>query len=108
MGTVMSYALGLSGERPAPAGVLAFSGFMPTVAGWQADLSSRPGLRAFIAHGRRDPVIEIGFARSARQLLQDGGLPVDYHESDAGHQIDPAHIPHAIQWLEATLGRTSA
>src|ERR1700745_4236122 len=26
MGTVMSYALGLGGERPAPAGVLAFSG----------------------------------------------------------------------------------
>jgi phospholipase/carboxylesterase len=108
MGTVMSYALGLGGERPAPAGVLAFSGFVPTVAGWQADLSSRPGLRAFIAHGRRDPVIEIGFARAARQLLQDGGLTVDYHESDAGHQIDPAHIPHAIQWLEATLTRTSA
>jgi len=108
MGTVMSYALGLSGKRPSPAGVLAFSGFVPTVAGWQADLSSRPGLRAFIAHGRRDPVIEIGFARAARQLLQDGGLPVDYHESDAGHQIDPAHIPHAIQWLEATLERTSA
>jgi phospholipase/carboxylesterase len=53
-------------------------------------------------------VIEIGFARAARQLLQEGGLPVDYHESDAGHQIDRAHIPHAIEWLEATLGRTSA
>ena len=108
MGTVMSYALALAGERPAPAGILAFSGFVPTVAGWQPDLGGRPGLRAFIAHGRRDPVIDIGFARAARQLLQDGGLDVDYHESDAGHNIDPSHIPPAIGWLDATLARASA
>jgi phospholipase/carboxylesterase len=108
MGTVMSYALALAGERPAPAGILAFSGFVPTVAGWQADLSGRPGLRAFIAHGRRDPVIEIGFARAARQLLQEGGLAVDYHESDAGHNIDPSQIAPATRWLEATLERASA
>ena len=35
MGSVMSYALALSAERPAPAGILAFSGFIPTVDGWQ-------------------------------------------------------------------------
>ena len=29
MGSVMSYALGLGPDRPAPAGVLAFSGFIP-------------------------------------------------------------------------------
>ena len=28
MGTVMSYALGLGGDRPVPAGILAFSGFL--------------------------------------------------------------------------------
>src|SRR5918998_121656 len=38
MGTVMSYALGLGPGRPAPAGILAFSGFVPTVDGWQPDL----------------------------------------------------------------------
>jgi len=108
MGTVMSYALALAGERPAPAGILAFSGFVPTVAGWQPDLGGRPGLRAFIEHGRRDPVIDIGFARAARQLLQDGGLDVDYHESDAGHNIDPSQIAPAARWLEATLERASA
>jgi len=31
MGSVMSYSLGLSGDRPAPAGILAFSGFVPVV-----------------------------------------------------------------------------
>ena len=45
MGTVMSYALGLGPDRPAPAGILAFSGFIPTVEGWQPDLASRESTR---------------------------------------------------------------
>jgi len=103
MGSVMSYALGLSGERPAPAGILAFSGFIPTVDGWQPDLGSRPGLRAFIAHGRNDPIMEVDFARRARDLLIAGGVDVDYHESDAAHHIDPAHVPAAVTWVQETL-----
>jgi phospholipase/carboxylesterase len=102
MGSVMSYSLGLAGDRPAPAGILAFSGFIPTVDGWRADVASRPSLPVFIAHGRRDPIMEVSFARNARALLEAGGLPVEYHESDAGHHIDPAHIPAAIRWLAST------
>ena len=108
MGSVMSYALGLSGERPRPAGILAFSGFIPTVEGWQPDLASRPQLPVFIAHGRRDPVMDISFARGARELLEAAGLAVAYHESDAGHHIDPAHVPAATRWLATTIPAPSA
>lgn len=103
MGSVMSYSLGLAGSRPAPAGILAFSGFVPVVEGWSASLEDRQGTRAFIAHGRNDPIMEVGFARQARELLEQGGLEVEYHESDAGHHIDPAQIPAAVEWLAATL-----
>ena len=103
MGSVMSYALGLGGERPVPAGILAFSGFIPTVEAWTPDLASRPDLPVFIAHGRRDPVMDISFARAARELLEEGGLPVSYHESDAGHHIDPAHLPAAAEWLSSVM-----
>ena len=99
MGSVMSYALGLGPDRPPPAGILAFSGFIPTVEGWQPDLASRAGLPVFIAHGRNDPVMEVQFARQAQALLSAGGLEVSYHESDVGHQIDPAHLPLASAWL---------
>jgi len=103
MGSVMSYSLGLGADRPAPAGILAFSGFIPIVEGWQPDLASRQATRVFIAHGRRDPVMEVGFARRARELLEAGGLEVEYHESDAAHHIDPAHVAPAVAWLAETL-----
>jgi phospholipase/carboxylesterase len=103
MGSVMSYALGLGLGRPAPAGILAFSGFVPSVDGWQPDLEGRQGLDVFIAHGRRDPVIGVDFARRAHELLAAGGARVSYHESDVAHQIDPAHLAAARAWLAATL-----
>ena len=103
MGSVMSYSLGLAADRPAPAGILAFSGFIPTVERWQPSLADRTGLRVFIAHGRADPVMAVDFARQARELLEAGGLPVDYHETDAGHNIDPGVLAPAVAWLGAVL-----
>ena len=99
MGAVMSYALALGADRPPPAGILAFSGFVPTVEGWQAQLDDRASVRAFIAHGRNDPVISVDFARQARDRLAAGGLDVAYHEFAGGHEIDTSHIPSARSWL---------
>ena len=103
MGAVMSYALGLGGDRPAPAGILAFSGFVPVVESWEPDLAGRGSLEVFIAHGSLDPVMDVGFARRARELLEQGGLQVEYHETEVAHSIDPAVIPAAITWLDARL-----
>jgi phospholipase/carboxylesterase len=105
MGSVMSYTTGLGPGRPAPAGILALSGFVPTVDGWQPELAGREATRAFIAHGRRDEVIGVDFGRRAHELVEAGGLPVSYHESDAGHHIDPAHVPAMVDWLRETLPR---
>jgi len=99
MGSVMSYAMGLGGDRPPVAGLLAFSGFVPTVEGWEPSFDDRASTRVFIAHGVNDPVIEVGFGRRARELIEEGGLEVSYHESAVGHQIDPTHIPPAVEWL---------
>jgi phospholipase/carboxylesterase len=103
MGSVMSYASAFGEDRPQVAGVLAFSGFVPIVEGWGPDLPTRSATRVFIAHGRRDPIMEIGFARRARDLLESNGVDVEYHESDAGHHIDPSHAPAAMSWLERIL-----
>jgi phospholipase/carboxylesterase len=103
MGAVMSYALALSADRPAVAGILAFSGFVPTVERWEPALADRTDTRAFISHGRNDPVIGVEFAERAKALLAGGGLDVTYRESELGHQIDPAHLREASAWLGEVL-----
>jgi phospholipase/carboxylesterase len=99
MGSVMSYAMAFGADRPAVGGVMAFSGFVPQVDGWSPSLGDRARTRVFIAHGRGDPVIEVGFARRARELLEAGGVEVDYHESEVAHQIAPADLAAATEWL---------
>lgn len=103
MGTVMSYALGLDGGRPAPAGILALSGFIPTVDGWEPSLEDRTDTNVLIAHGRLDPVIPVMFARQAHELLEQAGFDVDYRESDAGHNVDPDDVPRITAWLDRVL-----
>jgi phospholipase/carboxylesterase len=103
MGAVMSYATALSADRPPVAGILAFSGFVPTVEGWEPAIADRTYIRAFISHGRNDPVIGIEFAERAKALLAEGGLDVTYRESELGHQIDPAHLREASAWLDEVL-----
>jgi phospholipase/carboxylesterase len=105
MGCVMSYATALGPARPSPAGVLAMSGFIPTVEGWEADLDTRAGLPVFITHGSRDPVISVDFARTARSRLEGADLAVDYHEHAGGHHLDEATLRLASAWVAERVAR---
>lgn len=95
----MSYVVGLGAGRPAPAAIVALSGFLPTVDGWKPDLASRQGLPVLIHHGRVDPIISVDFGRSARDLLEAGGLDVAYLESDIGHGVPPQLIPRLREFV---------
>lgn len=102
-GAVMSYAFGLARGRPRPAAIVALSGFLPTVEGFQLDLV--PPLPAVaIGHGLHDPVIDVGFARAARDLLAGAGADVLYCESPIAHAVDPAFLADIAVWL----GRATA
>src|SRR5918994_805365 len=50
-GAVMAYSLSLGEGRPQPAGLMAFSGFMPAVPGFQPHSGHRPRLPLGICHG---------------------------------------------------------
>jgi phospholipase/carboxylesterase len=107
-GGVMSYALGLGAGRPSPAGIMALSSFIPTVAGFSIDLESRRGLPVAIGHGTHDPVIGVEFGRDARDLLTAAGLDVLYREAPMSHTIDPEFIPELQSWLAARIPVASA
>ena len=100
-GAVMALALGLGAGRPRPAGILALSGFIPTVDGWSVEPQNRSGLPVVIAHGQQDPVIPVDFARSARTQLEAAGADLLYRETPMGHTIDPRVIPELSSWLGA-------
>jgi phospholipase/carboxylesterase len=105
-GAVMSYALGLGQGRPAPAAIVAFSGFLPTVEGFSLDLE-RPLPPVAIGHGVLDQVIPVGWSRKARPLLEEAGAEVLYREYSLPHTIDPGFLSELAPWLARRLDRAA-
>jgi len=97
-GGVMTYSVGLGAGRPRTAALTVFSSFVPTVAGFELDLSS-PLPPVALGHGTLDPVIEVEWGRRARGLLESAGAEVLYRETPMGHQLDPAFVREVAQWL---------
>jgi phospholipase/carboxylesterase len=107
-GAVMAYAVGLGAGRPAPAGILALSGFVPTVEGFELDLEGRAGFPVAIAHGTHDRIIEVEWGRQARDLLAAAGADVTYRESPVAHTLDPRELPTFAAWVRRTLAPAPA
>ncbi len=103
-GAVMTYALGLGQGRPRAAGLIALSGFIPTVDGFALDLDDLDGYPVAIGHGRFDPVIEPEFGQAARQRLEDAGAAVTWRESPIPHTIDPEFLPELATFVRTALG----
>jgi phospholipase/carboxylesterase len=102
-GAVMSYALSLGAGRPKPAGILAFSGFILTVEGFELDPSQAEGLPVAIGHGEFDPIIGVEWGRDARERLEAAGARVTYRESEMPHAIDPGYLRELTGWLESVV-----
>jgi phospholipase/carboxylesterase len=103
MGAVMSHAAGWGPGRPSVAGIAAFSGFIPVVEGWDADLAGHASTRALVSHGSEDPVIPVGFGRQARDTLHAGSIDVEWQEGPFGHWIEQEHLQRATSWLGEVL-----
>jgi phospholipase/carboxylesterase len=102
-GGVMSYAAGLGKDRPHPAGIVALSGFIPTVPGWELD-EELDGYPAALGHGTFDPIIDVGFGREAKERLEQAGADVMWRESPMQHTIDPDYIPDLQEFVKRVTG----
>jgi phospholipase/carboxylesterase len=102
-GAVMAYALSLGAGRRSPAALIALSGFIPEVEGFELDLEGHVTVPVAIGHGTLDPIIPVSFGRAARDRLQSAGLDVTYRESPIGHTVDPLFLAALRLWLVAAL-----
>ena len=96
-GAVMALSVALGAGRPRPDAVLAFSGFVPVVDGWE--LGEGPWPPVAIGHGTYDEVIPVEFAHRSRDLLAAAGVDVLYRESPLGHAIDPDFVGELREFL---------
>jgi phospholipase/carboxylesterase len=57
----------------------------------------------FLAHGTQDPVVDIRRGTEAKQLLEAGGYPVEWHTYPMPHSVCPQEADDIAAWLRKVL-----
>jgi phospholipase/carboxylesterase len=57
----------------------------------------------FLAHGNQDPVVDVRRGTEAKQLLEAGGYPVEWHSYPMPHSVCPQEIVDIAAWLRRVL-----
>jgi phospholipase/carboxylesterase len=57
----------------------------------------------FLAHGNQDPVVDFRRGLEAKQLLEAGGYPVEWHPYAMPHSVCPQEVMDIANWLRKVL-----
>ena len=57
----------------------------------------------FLAHGTQDPIVDVRRGAEARQLLEAGGYPVEWHAYPMPHSVCPQEVEDIAAWLRKVL-----
>ena len=86
------------------AGLLGLSGYLPLHPLLPEERhNANHDTLIFLAHGRYDPVIPIGYAEQSREILCGLGYNVEWHEYPMQHSVCEEEIGDISVWLKRVL-----
>jgi len=86
------------------AGVLALSCYLPLAAKLPAEKNqANQDIPVFMAHGTLDPVVPIQKARMSRDVLEQQGYKVEWHEYPMPHSVCPQEIGDIAAFMTKLL-----
>lgn len=86
------------------AGLMALSTYLPLGSSLDAEVVDNPAaankdIPIFMAHGTFDPVLPIQMGADSRDLLQDRGFKIEWHDYPMPHAVCAEEIAHIRRWL---------
>lgn len=99
-GANMSSAISLTMPEKI-AGFAVFSGrFIEEIIPLISTPASLKSVKCFLAHGSKDYMLPIAYAREIQQMLQSLGIPVTFSEDAVAHSISPKQLEDFTFWLK--------
>jgi phospholipase/carboxylesterase len=100
-GAAIALAAGLRLD-PAPAGIIALSGYLPLRTSLARELSpSAVRTPIFIAHGRYDPIVPLPLGRLSSDFLRHCGIATQWREYPIEHSVAAEEIDDLAEWIES-------
>ncbi len=88
------------------AGIAGLSGYLPLAQDTLAQRSdANSGTPIFMGHGLQDEIVAIERGRASRDLLEQQGCSVEWHEYPIGHTVSLPEIADFNRWLLQVLAR---
>ena len=57
----------------------------------------------FLAHGTRDPVVDVSLGEETRVMLQETGYAVTWQRYPIPHSVSPEELSHIAAWLRRVV-----
>jgi phospholipase/carboxylesterase len=86
------------------AGLVGMSGYLPLASATTAERKDANALTPiFLAHGKRDPVIDMGRAIASRDALKTLGYGIEWHEYPMEHSVSAEEVADLQRFLLRVL-----
>lgn len=87
------------------AGLMVLSSYLPLAASVAAEASpANRDVPIFMAHGVRDPVVQLARASDSRKQLEAAGYKVEWHDYPMEHSVCMEEVQAISKWLGKVLG----
>lgn len=87
-------------------GILALSTYLPLHERFTTEASHEAkDTPIFMAHGRSDPVVPYALGKASRDLLQQQGYQIDWHEYGMQHSVCQEEVGDIERWIKAVVSR---
>jgi phospholipase/carboxylesterase len=83
-----------------PRGLMIFSGALVNKENWKPLVPNRQGAKFFICHGQSDAVLPHRSGQQLETMLNAGGMKGGLYTFQGGHEIPPAAIAKANEYLK--------
>jgi phospholipase/carboxylesterase len=102
-GSAMTLQTGLR-QKEKLAGMMCLSGYLPIVPQATTEFTQESlTTPVFMAHGRMDPVVPVARAAASRDLLQQWGYQVEWHDYPMQHSLCQEEVTDISAWLKRVL-----
>ena len=85
-------------------GIIALSTYLPLKSSFPQE-ATNTSIPVFLAHGSSDNVIPLHASTNSRNLLENAGCPVEWHEYNMAHSVCPEEIRDISLWLQRVLSK---